>query len=408
MARSVAQSEGYGRIGVAEAIVLSSATLFGPGMFLFPGDLVTGSQSGAWYGFTADAIATVLATWIWVILARRHPARRLPELMGELLGVPVARVLAAAVILFEIAISATAVNALAEMVVTIFVPKTPLWAVEGAFVLVILYSVIQGLEVVARTGNFMLPIAWLAYLVVYAMALQTAAEPWNLVPHVPPGGWGSVASGAYLSLWAFAATTALPNLLAHVSEAEWGRMGSGVVLAAVWDMAMRAMELVISLATLGVAGILWYRWPTVSVLRVVHTQGFLVNRLGAGLMVILVMLVGGFVAIHLWDADANLVGIFTPIRAKEHRNEDLTRLGSRAQTGGVPAGLVVGAAALAVSLWLNPDSRLHTFSVTWVNPSVLALSFLLPAVLLMVSVLRRGRYMSVARHGRSHHVAESP
>lgn len=406
MARAIAQSEGYGRIGVAEAIMLSSATLFGPGMFLFPGDLVAGASSGAWFGFALDAGSTVLAAWIWVTLARRHPARRLPELMGELIGTAPARILTGAVVLFEIAVGAIAVNALAQMVCTIFVPRTPLWAVEGAFLIVILYSVVQGIEVVGRTANFMLPLAWAAYILVYVMAMQTAQEPWNLVPHMPPGGFGAVGRGAYLSLWAFAATTALPNVLAHVSESEWGRMGSGVVLATLWDMGMRAMELVISLATLGVLGILWYRWPTVSVLRVVHTQGFLVNRLGAGLLVILVMLVGGFVAIHLWSADVNLVGVRTPIRALEHRSRDLTRLGSRADTGGVRAGLVAGTATLALSIWLNPDSRLHTFAMTWLNPSVLALSYLLPAVLLAVSLVRRGRQSEAGRQSRAETAGE--
>ena len=392
MARAIAQSEGYGRIGIAEAIILTSGVLFGPGMFLFPGDLVAGSQSGAWYAFTLDAVATVGATWMWVVLARRHPARRLPELMGELLGAQTSRVLSLLVALLDIAVAAVSVTALAQVVTAVFVPRTPLWAVEGAFLLTILYGVFKGIEVVARTANFMLPAAWAAYIVVYLMAMQTAEQPWNLVPHMPPGGIGSIVSGAYLSLWAFAATTALPNILAHISESEWGRMGSGIVLAAVWDMVMRALELALALATLGVAGILWYRWPTVSVLRVVHTQGFLVNRLGAGLLIILVMLVGAYVATHLWNADANLVGMLAPVRDLRHRSRDLTRLGSSARTGGEPAAFAVGLAALGCAFLLSTDAEMHTFALVWLNPTVLALSYVLPAVLLGVSLLRKGQH----------------
>lgn len=398
MAGSIAQSEGYGRIGVAEAVMLVSGTLFGPGMFLFPGDLVRGSQSGAWFAFLVDALATLLATWFYVILSRRHPARRLPELLTDLLGPWMSRLLTPLVVLLDVAVVAASVTALAQIVGAVFLTRTPLWAIEGAFFLVLVYGVVKGLEVVGRTANFMLPLAWAAYIVVYVMALQTAEEPWNLVPHMPPGGLGSVLTGSYLSLWAFAATTAIPNILAHVSETETGRMGVGVVLAAAWDMLMRAMELVITLATLGVMGILWYRWPSVSVLRVVHTQGFLINRLGAGLLIILVMLVAAFVAIHVWNADVNLVGLFAPVRADKDRGQDLTRLGSRARTGGVPFGILAGCMGLGLSLWLNPHSRMHDFSQAWLNPGVLALSYLLPAALLCASYVRYGKHTRAQRH----------
>lgn len=391
MAWTLAKAEGYGRIGVAEAIMLTSATLFGPGMFLFPGDLVHGSQSGAWYGFALDAVATVLASWAWVVLCRRHPARRLPELMGELVGGVAARALSVLVAVFDIAVAAASVSALGEVIASIFVPRTPMWAVEGAFILVLMYGVALGLEVIGRTANFMLPIAWASYVLVYLMAVQTAEEPWNLVPHMPPDGLWGVVSGAYLSLWAFAATTVLPNVLAHISEAEWGRMGAGVVLAAVWDVVMRGMELAIALTILGVTGILWYRWPTVSVLRVVHTQGFLVNRLGAGLLIILVMLVGAFVAVHLWNAHANLVGLRDVRLPSADSERTLTRKGSVARRTGPLTIALVTAAVLALALGLNPGARLHAFALTWLNPAVLALSYGLPACLLLVSLGRHGR-----------------
>jgi len=120
VAWTLAKAEGYGRIGVAEAIMLTSATLFGPGMFLFPSDLVSGSQSGAWYGYAVDAAATVLASWVWVVLCRRHPARRLPELMGELVGSAAARFLSVVVALFDIAVAAASVSALGEVIASIF------------------------------------------------------------------------------------------------------------------------------------------------------------------------------------------------------------------------------------------------------------------------------------------------
>jgi spore germination protein KB len=372
-------------VGPMETGLLVASGLFGPGMFTFPQDATAYAQGGVAYAYLLQAGATLLAAGAYLRLARRFPGHGLPQILNRLLGPLVGNGTLVAVALFDLATAAAALAGLAEVTKGSFIPRTPCWALEVATAVVMLYAVVQGIEGMGRAANVLLPLSWLAFLAVYLMAVQTAQQPWNLLPHVPALGWGSVVQGAWAGLWAFASTTAIPNLLAHLAR----RRSLNLVLlgGTGWVLVTRAMELAAALTVLGVEGILWYRWPTVTLLRVVHTQGFLVNRVGALLLLLLTTLVGSFYSVRLWNA---WVCLHAVVRRQAARGSTLRPKEATAATRWTrwlgPAFLSLAVVAMAV--WLNDPPRLHAFRLYAVGPGVAAFSLGLPVLLWLMDRAR--------------------
>lgn len=93
-----------------------------------------------------------------------YPEIPLTEYAQKILGKALGRILAFLYVLYFMYLAARVVRDFGELLVIIFFPDTPLFIVNFLLVLVIMYTVSKGIEVLARTGEILFPLVIFIFL----------------------------------------------------------------------------------------------------------------------------------------------------------------------------------------------------------------------------------------------------
>lgn len=372
-----------GDLGAAEVAVLVAAGIGAVGVTWFPSELSMAAGSGTEIAFAMEAVALAAALAATLAVIRRHPGRRYTALLSESLSPWAAPPLSVAVALLDILLAAVVLSASAVTMEVNFLPLTPLWAVELLILLPAAYGAGLGLEALARAFDVAFPATALLLVLTCLFAATQAESGASVVPHVPAvGGWAAVARGAYAGMWTFGGVTLLPNICAQIAPAQARRLPASVVVGAAAALLQAFGLLALDLAVMGVVGLSWYEWPTVSMLRQTRTEAFLINRVGGLDEWILVVLVSAFVALHLWNATVNLIDVLAP-RAR-HSTRGPAMPWRNASLGGVAA-----LSAYVVGRMLGGSSRVDRFAAGYLDPVVLGIGVGLPVALWCADVIRR-------------------
>lgn len=371
-----------GRLGGAEASILIGSAIGAVGVMWFPGQLGVAAGAGTEYAFGLEALALALALAAIVAVARRHPGRRYVALIGDLLSPALAPAVAVLVAALDLTLAGVVLSASAVTIFSEFLPLTPLWAVELLLLVPAVYGAGLGVETLARALDLAAPLTLGALAVVCLFTLSQARFGPAVLPHVPVhGGWGAILRGAYTGAWALGGLTLVPNICAQIAPEHARRLSSRVALGAAAAALTAFGLLVLDLAVLGVTGLSWYEWPTVSVLRQTRTEAFLINRVSGLDTWVLVVMIWAFVGLHLWNAAVNL-GDALAGRRRGDRGPAMPA---------VHALLLVGLSLLvfAVSRAFGVGAQLGGFTGGYVAPAVVAVALALPIVLWVVDAGRR-------------------
>ncbi|MCL6596151.1 MAG: GerAB/ArcD/ProY family transporter [Firmicutes bacterium] len=402
MTRRARTAPMFGHLGGAEVAVLTASVLVGGGILWFPSQLALGAGGGVEVAYLAEFALEVAAAVAAVSVVRRHGGLRWAWVLERLVPKSLGRALALALAALDVAVVAVTITGSGVAVTSAFLTMTPSWAVEFALLATSAYSAALGVESLARTLDLVAPVTWLGLVVEYALVATQARSGAALWPHVPHiGGWGAVWEGAYAGLWSLAGVSAVPNIAAHLASDQRPRVTSRVMSGVAISFLLQSSLLLLDLAVMGVVGIVWYEWPTVSMLREIRSQAFLLNRTGALAVPLMVVLVWSFSAIMLWNA-AVLV-------------RDALHLGAMGEGGASPVGPVhaalrsgpvqvgtLAAAVYALSLVLGYGQALNEVTSTWLDPVVLVLVFaLLPVLAVLDRMRRRVRNRPAAAGGPS-------
>jgi len=380
----------FARLGAAEVTILTASTILGAGFFALPWEQASAAGGGLLFAVLLEAACGAAAVAAAAALAMRFPGRGFTDIARALVGDGAGRALALLVAALDLAVAAAVTISVATVMSAVFLPLTPTWAVEVAFLLVVAYGAGVGIEALGRGLDILMPVVWLLMFADYAMIPGEVRMPWALVPHVPAvGGAGAIVAGAYAGIWAFSGITGVPNLAARLAAADESGAPTRIAWGYAIALVVRVSSIVADLLLLGIVGAVWYEWPSVAALRLVRSSTFFIDRTGSLTVVVVLAMVWAFVALRIWNATVNVrdaLGL-----SGQHGTALARRGGLAARLGGAEVSTalvgIVTVASLAGSHHVG-----QTAVDAVLDAPVLVLALALPVGLWAVQRIRDGAW----------------
>lgn len=320
----------------------------------------------------ASILATILAVplaLIIVTLALRYPDETIIQFSPRIVGRPLGRLVGLVYILFFMLIAAVDIRVFGEMFTTIFLPETPISAIMILMMVAVTYGVFSGLEVLARAADLLVPVIFAG---VYLVLLLVIGEIQivNLTPHLV-GGLPALLAAAATPTALFGEVVVVTMLVPFVNNP---RAARGAAVLAVLIVGI-TFVLVTATATAVLGDIVASRqiFPFLKVARQVSIAEF-IERIESVLVLI-------FAAI--WFIKTGLFFYVSALALGQWLNLKSYR----------PVVLPLAPLLIGLSIWLAPNmvEFVRLFRGAIYFPLTMGPEFLIPAGLLVIDIIRRGR-----------------
>lgn len=269
------------------------------GIFYFPRPaVVMAGREALWSLWLAASLIAGLMVLMFRASAAT-PDQSILTTATSLMGRPVGMALALFTIAYHLLLAITASLVFSLVLVNVFLPNTPLWAVNAGLVLTGLYVAWNGVLSVARTIEATYSPVVVLSLLALAVSVGFIHHPSLLLPpshlEVIP-----ILRGVWLQLLLFIGFQVSLNAYPYVraSDRPSAKRYALYGLVAVTIFLTLAYE--IAIATLGPSYLVIQRWPLVSLLRLIALENFFVNKLGLLIVVLWTVLIVLFMAVRLW------------------------------------------------------------------------------------------------------------
>ncbi|HUC92184.1 MAG TPA: endospore germination permease [Paenibacillus sp.] len=147
-----------------------------------------GAKQDAWLSVTAAAlIGTALTAWHSMIL-QQYPGKNLYEILGRQIGKKGALILTAVYTTYFLYLSARVVRDFCELMNTVIFVRTPFEIIALTVMIVIVYGVYLGIEVLGRTSEIFTPYS-LGFLLLVSIMLVFGGDVQlhHILPVLPDG-----------------------------------------------------------------------------------------------------------------------------------------------------------------------------------------------------------------------------
>lgn len=203
----------------------------------------------AWMSGIVAFPAVVLAHWCWYKLRRRFPGDTLVQYLPKVLGIagyPVA----VAYIIYLFTIVVFTLRMTTDWMVDSILQETPTWVMGGLYMAAVTYSALGGLDVLARTNQFLLPL--LTGLGIFVSVGTIQAKDYGLLTPFFENGLQPVLAATFLGIGALGGETSVVSMYdAYVLKSEQKKLFKVYLLAIVYIIITLTGPLAGSAATLG-------------------------------------------------------------------------------------------------------------------------------------------------------------
>ncbi|TDL32737.1 spore gernimation protein KB [Jeotgalibacillus sp. S-D1] len=141
------------------------------------------AKQDAWLAILMGMTAAFILMYIYDGLYRYNEGKPLTEFLKDILGNFLGRFVAFLYVLYFVYLAARVLRDLGVALLTFAYPFTPLFVVNGIFILVVIYTVYKGVEVIARTGEllvvleFLLAVTFIILIVVSGLIQVSNLKP---------------------------------------------------------------------------------------------------------------------------------------------------------------------------------------------------------------------------------------
>lgn len=281
------------------------------GLFYFPREAITAAHRSAPWSILLDGLVTFALMHLLFRMNRLAPHLPLSSLSPLLLGQPIAFVLSLYAMVYHLLLAIAVVVLFSFVLGNIFLPDTPIWAIDAAMVATALYMAWHGTVGLGRTIQAVyIPVALLSMLTFLA-TVSLIRYPILLLPSSHVAVWPVLigAERQYATFLGFELTVTLYPEIAPDQRPRAERY-TYLGLALVLTMFLIMYEIIIS--SFGPALTAQLRWPIVSMMRILSVSGFFIDKFGLLVVVLWTILVTSFLSVRLWclgqDATALLPG----------------------------------------------------------------------------------------------------
>lgn len=190
------------RITKRQALLVLITTIIGGVLHPLFRDLILWSGNGAWAPIILATLSSMVVTLLFLRLARLYPnesaAGYLPRIWGRLMGYPLVAVLLLGFLLK----AAHILRHVSEFFVAAVLPETPISAVIGVLLFLVVAGILAELEGLVRVNEIVLPIIILSLVLIFLTSAPKFSA-WELLPLFDHGSSGLLNSfliaGSYLS-----------------------------------------------------------------------------------------------------------------------------------------------------------------------------------------------------------------
>lgn len=289
-----------------------TAGYLGLGIFYFPRPLVSAAGRAGIYGLWIDGLIAFGLMRLLFRMSHLIPNETLAGYASALLSKPVGYLLGVFTILYHLAIAISATVLFSFVLGNIFLPSTPLWAIDGILVLTGCYIALSGLAGLART----LQASYIPLLVITFFSAILASVAIRHPVLLEPGQDVAVLSvlvGAYHQFLIFIGFEVSVTLypFVHNSQRAQAERYSYYALGGILVALTVVYEIV--MAVFGPEAVSELRWPLVSTYRIISLSGFYISKLGTLLIVLWTIIIVAFVAVRLWCLAHDLMALLRDV-----------------------------------------------------------------------------------------------
>lgn len=305
--------------------------------------------------------------WSLVRLSRIFPGMTVAQYAPKVIGPP-GYLLSIAYLTYYLAAVIFTLRLTTDWLVDTILPATPPWVMGTVYMTLVLYCALGGLDVLARTNQFTLPLLTALGLLVSFGSMH--AKDYGVLAPFLENGSGPVVSATVLSLGYFGEASILAMFNAYVTPKDRPRTLKAYTLALLFLLFTLTGPIAGSIATLGYRAVQSMPYPTFQHWLMVTLARFFERS--------------DLLAVHQWLAGAFVrCGLFLLMSVHGIRQLTGSKLDLRWGLVVASAGVVAGSALLFAS-----KPVVDQFVQSVYLPTSAVLGILVPPLLLGVAWLR--------------------
>ncbi|MCP1493611.1 spore germination protein KB [Peribacillus frigoritolerans] len=274
------------------------------------------AKQAAWLVILIAMIGGFLLFFIYYGLFQYYPEQLLTEFVKNILGNFLGRIVAFLYILYFIYLSARVLRDFGDTLLTFAYPHIPLFVANAVFILVVVYTVRKGIEVLSRTGELFFVLENLLLMTFFLLIIASGMIHLNNLKPI------FEISGTEMVKMAFTKTVFFPfgeiivflMIFPYLNEPQrlkkigiWSLGTSGIFLAII---------MAVNISVLGVDLTTRSQYPLLTLIQSIEVAGFL-ERLDVYFLFLL--MIGGFIKICVFTyvavtGTANVFNVKQPSR----------------------------------------------------------------------------------------------
>lgn len=335
-----------------------------------PAFIARESKEDSWIAVIIGTIISLIIVNIFITLGLRYPNKTIVQYSCDVLGKPLGKVIGFLYLYFFIIIASVSIRTLEEILATIFRMKAPIVVFGIITVAVAAYAVMNGLEVIARINEILLPIGLLMLLAVVVSNVPNL-DLSHFLPVFYNGIIPSLKGSLLVQGW-IAETVIILHLIPYVKDKEKIRKYTNIAIVWVF-MSFLAGTLVI--AVFGAELTANFLFPALQYARYISLGPDIQNL---DIVIMIFWLAGMFIKIAL-SYYGCVSALSQMLSLKSYKNFIVT------------VGLTIIIFASAISKMLVE----FLFYIVYITPFYnIFMAFVIPLILLVVSVIRKQKKLS--------------
>ncbi|REJ09025.1 GerAB/ArcD/ProY family transporter [Halobacillus trueperi] len=353
-----------------QLVVVFISSMIGIGIILMPRDLAKAVASqDLWLSILFGAIAVSVVTCIYVALAVRYPGLTFFEMTSIIMGKFIGYIFNILFTIYSLVIAAYILRVIGGIIKNYLLDSTPLYVVVGSFLLVSMYLIYNGAGDIVRFFQLYFPIMLFMFIVLCLLSIKNFDV--NNVRPVLQNNLLVTMSGAKITFFSFLGMELLLIFAKLIKKKKAKKllftMWTSIGLTALIYVAFH----VISIGVLGVEELKEITFPTIEMAKSIEFQGFFFERFE--LVFLFGWLTTAFTSFtaYMYTLTLGLKNMFTPSR-----------------------WFLPIAGGLIFVLTLVPKGLTEVFHYsTHIQVISVIAIVVLPALLLLVSLIRRDTYV---------------
>lgn len=255
------------------------------------------AKQDAWIAVLAASVFGVAIIRMYIYILSYDPSKHLFQIVEAVFGKAVSLVLTLAYVPYFLYIAARVLRDFTELMITDTFPNTPIEALSVLFMLVVVYVVYLGIEVVARTTEVFVPYAlFFLFMLSVFLFVGKDVEFKNMLP-ILAEGFQPVLRAVFPGLIGFPFGETIVFTLIMTDMEKFNKVSKTAMWAVLVSGAVLAYHMFLNVAVLGVDKVGRSTFPFLNAVREIAVAEF-IERLDP--FVVFIMMLGIFVKVCLF------------------------------------------------------------------------------------------------------------